>query len=76
MKCTEQKKGFTDGIALMVVAGEIEWAERIDAELKKAGFVAGCQDNDDDQTEITYCVPRGEVAFFKKVYKEVKAETK
>lgn len=76
MKCTENKKGFTDGVAHMSIIGEIGWAERIDAEMKSHGFHAAMQDNDEDTTDIVYAVPRCDVEYFKKCYKEAKKATK
>lgn len=76
MKCIENKKGFTDGIAHMSIIGEIEWAERIDAEMNKCGFKSACQDNDDDIADITYGVSRGDLEYFKKCYNKAKKETK
>lgn len=76
MKCTENKKGFVDGIAHMSISGDREWAERIDAEMNAFGFEAACQDNDDDMTDITYGVKRADVAYFKKCYAAAKKSTK
>lgn len=76
MKCVENKTGMIDGIAQMSIVGELEWAERIDAEMKEYGFSAACQDNDDDMTDITYAVKRADVAYFKKCYNAAKKATK
>lgn len=76
MKCIENKKGFTDGVAQMSIIGEREWAERIDAMMKENGFHAAMQDNEDDMTDIVYGVKRCDVEYFKKCYKEAKKATK
>lgn len=76
MKCVENKTGMIDGIAQISIIGNLEWAERIDAEMKQYGFDAACQDNDDDLTDITYAVKRADVAYFKKCYNEAKKATK
>lgn len=76
MKCIENKKGFTDGVAHMSIVGEREWAERIDVMMKDHGFNAAMQDNDDDMTDIVYGVPRCDVEYFKQCYKAAKKATK